>query len=116
MEERDNGEHAAMIVCGLRERQLAQDAADMLVDGALADPELAGDTGVRPALGHEPQDFALARREVAKRISDSPGGDELLHQPRVDDRTAVGDPLKRLEKVVHLGDPALQQIADPAPL
>ena len=87
----------------------------MLMDCAFADPQLAGNTGVRPALGHELEDLALARREVAKRILDSPSGDELLHQPRVDDRTAVGDPLDRLKKVVHLGDPALQQIADPAP-
>ena len=104
-----------MIVRGLRERQLAQDAADMLMDGAFADPELAGDTGVRPAFGHELEDFALAGREVTKGISHSPGGDELLHQPRVDDRTAVGDPLERLKKVTHLGDPALQQVADTAP-
>ena len=116
MEERDNREHAAMIIRGLRERQLAQDAADMLMDGAFADPELAGDTGVRPALGHELEDFALARREVAKGISDSPGGDDFLNQPRVDDGTAVGDPLERLKKVAHLGDPALQQVADLAPL
>ena len=88
----------------------------MLMDRAFADPQLAGNTGVRPALGHELEDLALARREVAKRILDSPSGDEVLHQPRVDDRTAVGDPLDRLKKVVHLGDPALQQIADPAPL
>ena len=116
LKERDHGEHPAMIVDGLRERQLAQDAADMLMDGAFADPQLAGDPGVRAALGHKLEDLALARREVAKRILDSPSGDELLHQPRVDDRTTVGDPLKRLKKVVHLGDPALQQIADPAPL
>jgi len=116
LKERDHGEHPAMIVDSLRERQLAQDATDMLMDGAFADPELAGDPGVRAALGHELEDLALARREVAKGILDSPSGDELLHQPRVDDRAAGGDALKRLKKVVHLGDPALQQIADPAPL
>ena len=115
LKESDHGEHPAMIVDGLRERQLAQDAADMLMDSAFADPQLAGNTSVRPALGHQLENLALARREVAKRISDSPGPDELFHQPRVDDRTAVGDPLERPEKVPHLGDPALQQIANPAP-
>ena len=31
----------------------------MLLDGALGDPQLAGDAGVGPALGHELEDLAL---------------------------------------------------------
>jgi hypothetical protein len=104
-----------MISLGFGERQLAQDAADMFVDSAPADPQLAGDTGVRPALGHELEDLALARREVAKRIFNSPRRDQLFYQSRVDDRTAVGDSLEGIKKVPHLRDSALQQVANPAP-
>ena len=86
VEKRNDGEHAAMIVLGLRQRQLAQDAAHMLLNGALGDPQLAGDTRVGPALGHQLEDLALARCEIGEGISDSPRGDEALHQRRVDDR------------------------------
>jgi hypothetical protein len=115
LEEGDNGEDASMIVLSLRERQLGQDAAHVLVDGPLADPELAGDTRVGSAFGHELKDLALARGEVAEGIVNSPRGDELSHEPGVDDRAAAGDAFQRLEKVAHLGDAALQQIPHASP-
>ena len=43
LEERDNREYPPMIVCGLRERQLAQDAPHVLMDCAFADPQLAAE-------------------------------------------------------------------------
>ena len=104
-----------MIVRRLRQWQLAQDAADVLVDGALADPQLARDTRIRPSLGHELKDLALAGREIAERIFHPARGDELSDQPGVDDGTAGGNPLERLEKVAYLGDPTLQQVAHPVP-
>jgi anti-sigma regulatory factor (Ser/Thr protein kinase) len=115
IEERDDGEHAAVIVRSLRERQLAEDAPHMFMDGSLADPQLAGDTSVRSALGHELENLALTGREVTQGILDSARGDELGDQPGVDDRTAVGDPLERLKEVPDVSDPALQQVADAAP-
>jgi len=116
LEEGDDGEHAAMIVCGLRERELAEDASDVLMDGALANPQLAGDPRVRAALRHQLENLALARRQLAERIVDTARRDQLFHQPRVDDRPAAGDPLEGLEKLADLSDPALEQVSDPAPL
>jgi hypothetical protein len=68
LEERDDGEHAAMIIVGLGQRQLAQDAPDVLVDCAFSNPQLAGDPGVGSAFGHELKDLALSRRQLAERI------------------------------------------------
>ena len=65
-EEGDHCEHPAMIVLSFREPQLRKDAVHMLVDSGLGHHQQAGDTGVRPTLGHEPQDLALARREVGQ--------------------------------------------------
>ena len=38
-----------------RQAELGEDAADVLLDRALADDQLGGDAGVGPALGHQPQ-------------------------------------------------------------
>jgi hypothetical protein len=50
LEKGENRQHPAMIVGVLREGEPAQDAADVLVDGALGNPEPAGDAGVGAAL------------------------------------------------------------------
>jgi hypothetical protein len=47
--------------------------------------------------------------EVLERIVDSPGGDELLHEGRVDDRCAFDDSLERFDELVHVGHATLQQ-------
>ena len=101
LEEGDYGEHAAMVVLGLAERQLGQDAAHVLLDGALGHPQLAGDTSVGSAFGHELEDLPLTRRQVAERVCDRARGDELPDQRGVDDRAAVGDPLDVLEEVAR---------------
>lgn len=86
---------------------------NMLMDGALGDPKLASDPCVGAAFGHQLKDLSLARRQVAEGIVNPARGDELLDRRGVDDRAAAGDPLERLEKVAHLRDPALQEVADP---
>src|SRR5918997_1753112 len=58
-----DGEHPAVVRVGLGEAELAEDALDVLLDGAVGDEEGAGDRAVRAALGHEGEDLALARGE-----------------------------------------------------
>jgi hypothetical protein len=53
---------------GRGQLELGQDAADMLFDGALADPQPMGDPVVRAAFGHERQDLPLPRGEHGERV------------------------------------------------
>ena len=39
------------------------------------------------------------------------GGDELLDERGIDDRSSLDDPLQRLDELVHVRDAALQQVA-----
>src|SRR4051812_19721846 len=77
----------------------------------LRDPQTTRDAGVRAALGHEREHLALARREHVERVLDPPGGDELLHERGIDDRSSSDDPLERLDEVVDVRDAALQEVA-----
>lgn len=52
LKEGENREDAAVLVAGVIEIEFAEDVADVLFDGARADEELVGDSGVRFALGH----------------------------------------------------------------
>ena len=49
--------HAAVVVRGLGQAQLHEDAAHVLLDRSLGHPELAPDARVRATLGHERQDL-----------------------------------------------------------
>ncbi|KOU59556.1 hypothetical protein ADK57_33070 [Streptomyces sp. MMG1533] len=58
-----------MVVVGvLLERELVQDAADVLLDGALGDPRTAADACVGAALRHEGGNLALAGAEGGQGI------------------------------------------------
>ena len=112
LEERDDRQHAAVIVPGLREAKLGEDAVNVLLHRSLCDPEEAGDAGVGPSLRHERKHLPLPRAQVRERVLDPARGDELLDESRIHDRGAADDPLQRLEELVHIRDPALEQIAD----
>ena len=51
IEEGDDGEHAAVVIACLWKAKLAEDAVDVFFHGSLRHPQLAGDPGVRAALG-----------------------------------------------------------------
>ena len=97
-----------MIVVGLRETKLGEDAVDMLGDCSLGDPQTAGDPGIGSALGHQREHFAFARRQLIERIVDPPRRDKLLNERRVNDRPASDDVLEGLEEVVHVRDATFQ--------
>jgi glutamyl-tRNA reductase len=112
LEEGDHRQDPAVIVAGLGEIQFGEDAADMLFDGALGDPQPATDAGVGTPLGHERQHLLLAGAEHRERVVAAAGRHQFLHQRGVHHRSALGDPLEGVDEIGHVGDPALEQIAD----
>jgi CheY-like chemotaxis protein len=52
LEKHHDREHAPVVVFRLRQAELGQDVPHVLLDRSLGEPELAGDSGVRPTLGH----------------------------------------------------------------
>ena len=59
-----------------RELELAQDGADVGLDGAVADPEPRGDPLVGVAAGEVVQDLALARRQRLQLVGGAGAGAE----------------------------------------
>ena len=74
-----------MVLVGLRQAELPQDAVHVIFDRSLGDPQVPSDTGVGATLRHQAEHLALARRELVKRIVGPPGLDELLDESRIDD-------------------------------
>ncbi len=54
-----------------------------------------------------------SRGEAAEGIVEALGGDELLDEAGIDDGASFDDVADGVEEVVHVGDPALEQVADP---
>ena len=46
--------------------ELGKDRGDVLLDGAVGNDQVPGDPDIRPALSHQPEDFALARGQVVE--------------------------------------------------
>jgi prolipoprotein diacylglyceryl transferase len=61
-----DGQDAAVVGVGRREPELAEDVADVLLDGSIGDGEAAGDGAVGPALGHQGEDVVLPGGERAQ--------------------------------------------------
>src|SRR5271156_2167184 len=94
LEKSDHRSNAAVIVGGLRQVQLVQDASHMLLDGAFGKPQSTGDARVGAALRHQRQHLMLPRTKNSKRIFASASGDQLLDERRIDYGAAIGDPLQ----------------------
>src|SRR5204863_8263689 len=86
VEEPDRGEHTAVIVIALGQRELHHDAVHVSLDRALCDPESSCDAGVRASLRHQREHLALATRQLFERITHFPGRNELLNKEWVNDR------------------------------
>lgn len=76
--------------------------------------EAAGDGSVRLALGHllQPLDLALAQQPQMRLRLSRPVVDQALDDARIDNCTAGGNLAQRVEKLIELADPALEQIAE----
>jgi hypothetical protein len=95
----DDGPDPAVVVTGFGQVQFRQDAADVFFDGALCDPQPAGDTCVRPALGHQHHHLLLARAEHRQRVVAPASRDQLLNECGVDHRCAFGDAFERVNEI-----------------
>ena len=67
-EKSDHRTDAAVIVSGLGQVQLAQNASHVLLDGAFGEPQLMGNAGVGAPLCHQRQNLVFPRTEGSKRI------------------------------------------------
>jgi PAS domain S-box-containing protein len=110
-EQREHGEHAAVVVLGGGEAELLEDRLHVALDGARAQEELVRDRPVRAALGDQRKHVALALGELVE------GGatvttDKALHDVWVERRSATGDALDGADELRHVADPVFEQIAD----
>ena len=96
-----------------REVELLEDRGDMALDRPFADEELLGDRPVRLPFGHRLQDLALALGQGVERPALPSAAEHLGDDLGVEDRAAVIDPAHRVDEAVDLGDPVLEQVADP---
>ncbi len=87
----------------------------MLLDGTLGDPQSLRNPGVRSSLRHQLQHLTLPSRQSLEPVLAAPHPHELLHDRRIDHRTAVDHPIDRVNEVVNPRDPVLQDIADTPP-
>jgi hypothetical protein len=85
----------------------------VLLHGSLGDEQRGGDAGVRPALGHEPEDVVLAGGQGGQRVLAPSPGEELGDDLGVQRGAAGGHALHGLEEVAHVGHPVLEQVAHP---
>ncbi len=63
--------------------------------------------------GDQREHLALARRERRERVSRGGSATSSLDERRLDDGAARGDPLERGDELADVGDPVLEQVADP---
>jgi hypothetical protein len=102
-----------VVLLGLRQRQLDQDAAHVLLHRPLGHPQPAGDPSVGPPLRHQRQHLPLPDAQHPKRVVAAAGDHQLGHQRRVHPRPAPGDPLQGVDELLHIGDAAFEQVPDP---
>src|SRR3954451_13889399 len=94
--------------------ELREDARDVLLDRSYCQHQLGGDAAVRPALGHQRQDLALAWGQLFECPFDPTASEELPDDLRIERGAAVGDAADCVDEGVDLHDPVFQQVADPA--
>jgi hypothetical protein len=78
-------EAAAVVLVGLVQVQLDQDAADVFLDGAVGDEEPSCDAGVGASFGHQREHLALPAAERGERVLAPAGAHQLLDQRGVHD-------------------------------
>src|SRR5258706_10197663 len=80
LEELEDRQHPTMVRLALRQVELAEDAADVLLDGSLGNEDLPGDARIGRALSHQAEDLALARRQDVEGIAPAASHDELADE------------------------------------
>ena len=95
------------------EVELAEDAAHVRFDRLAGDEELLGDAAVGLALGDQREHLALAWCELGERVAGDGRAEKLFDERGLDDGSSGGDLLERGDERGDVGDPILEQVADP---
>src|SRR4051794_5729103 len=114
VQEREDGEDAAVVGVRRGQAELAEDVRDVFLDGALGHDEARGDRVVRPPLGHQPEHFALARGELVEHAVLAAAAEELGDRLGVHRRAALRHAPDGVDELAHVGDAVLEQVADAA--
>lgn len=93
-----------------RQSQLAEDVADVLIDGRFGDEELRRDGGIGMSLRDKGKHFPVARGQATGRIL---AAQQLPDHLRVDDRRARCHLAHRLDELRDVGDAVLEQDGQP---
>ena len=110
-EQREDGEHAAVVVLGVRKVELLEDPLHVPLDGPGAHEELLADGAVGAALGDQREHLALTVGEVVEGRAAMPA-DEPLHDLGVERRPTRGDALDGVDELGGVSHPILQQVTD----
>ena len=95
-----------------RQAQLGEDARDVLLDCALGDEEPVADRLVRPALRHQLEHLALARRELGEWVVLAAPADELGDDGGIERRPSLSDPAHGRCELADVRHTVLEQVAD----
>jgi hypothetical protein len=98
----------------LGQSQPAEDARDVLLHRTDGEHERFGDRRVRPPLRHQPEHLQLSRRQALERPPRPATREQLRDDLGVEGGAAPGDAAHRVDEVVDVDDPVLEQIADAA--
>src|SRR4029453_13419658 len=101
-----------MIVGGRCKSQLREDPVDVPLDSLGGEHELLADSTVGATLGHQCENFALARREVFERAVRTAAPEQLRDDLWVKRRSASAHTSHRVEELVDFDDPILQEVAE----
>src|SRR3954447_20370596 len=108
-----DGQDPAMVVARGSQVELREDARDVLLDRPQGDEHALSDRLVRAALGHQLEHLALAWCQRIERVVRAMAPDELADHGRVERRATLADAANRRGELLQVGDPILEQVADP---
>lgn len=108
----EHGEYPSVQLGLGTKTQPVKDRGHVILDRADGDRQFSSDSSVRSALGHEGQDLALARCEIAELPRDARSRDQALDDLGVERRPPERDTAHGAREQRQIPDPILQQVAN----
>src|SRR3954470_6211699 len=108
---REHGEHAPAACRRVVQPQLEEDAAHVALDRLRAEEAQLADAPVGVALGHQPEDLALARGELVERPGLTRAVEQAVDDRRVEHALARRAPPQRVAEHAGVADALLEQVA-----
>jgi hypothetical protein len=99
---------------GRRQPQLAEDVADVLLDGAIGNHEPVGDGAIGAAFGHEGEHIAFSLGQCGQGTGVASGVQHPADDLGVERGAAGRDAGDRVDELADVGHPVLEQVADSA--